>query len=83
MDFNEIKKKRQWPKADVRNPWMGLDGVVCVDPVYWCRLHEVWLSSEDVNRKKCFAKQTYDMISTYRCNCLEEKSDNPFLLHNK
>ena len=52
---------------------MGLDGVICKDPVYWCRLHEVWLSEADVERKKCFAKPTYDMIGTRRCNCIERR----------
>ena len=74
MDFSEIKKRRKFPIADARNPLMGLDGVICKDPVYWCRMHEVWLSEEDVERKKCRCKPTYDMISTRRCNCLERKA---------
>jgi hypothetical protein len=66
--------KRRYPRADTRNPLMGLDGIVCKDPVYWCRLHEVWLSEEDVKRKHCKDKLTYNMIATYRCNCLERKT---------
>lgn len=69
----------KFPKADYRNPWMGLDGKICVSPVYWCRLHEVWLSEEDVARKNCSARLTFDMIARKRCNCLEHKENNPFL----
>lgn len=79
MDFAEWKKKNTMPKADTRNPWMGLDGKTCKDPVYWCRLHEVWLSEADVAKKKCLARMTYDMIGTRRCNCIERKRKNPFL----
>ena len=79
MDFAEQKKKYQFPKADTRNPWMGLYGKNCKSPVYWCRMHEVWLSEEDVVKKKCFCKPTFDMISTYRCKCIEIKKDNPFV----
>lgn len=76
MDFVEWKKRKPMPRADTRNPWMGLNGVVCKKPAYWCRLHEVWLSEEDVERKRCRAKPTYDMIATRRCNCLEHKSQD-------
>ena len=79
MDFATMKKNCKWPKADTRNPWMGLDGNVCTNPVFWCRMHEVWLSEEDVAKKKCRSRLTHDMITTRRCNCLERKSENPFL----
>lgn len=59
--------------ADQRNPYMGLDNKICRNPVYWCRLHQVWLSEDDVKRKKCKRKPTFDMIGTYRCLCLERK----------
>lgn len=58
---------------------MGLNGVICENPAYWCRMHEVWLSETDVARKKCKARLTYDMLSTRRCNCLERKIENPFI----
>ena len=77
MDFHEYKKNQL--KADTRNPWMGLDGKVCENPVYWCRLHEVWLSKEDVAQKKCLARPTYDMLGTRKCNCIERKEKNPFM----
>lgn len=80
MDFAEYKKKHAMPKADSRNPWMGLNGVTCNDPVYWCRLHEVWLTEDDVSQKKCLAKLTYNMLETYRCRCLERKQTNPFIV---
>ena len=60
-------------KADEKNPYMGLYNKTCENPEYWCRLHEVWLSSEDVARKHCTAKLTYDMIETRRCNCLTNR----------
>lgn len=62
--------------ADKRNPYMGLDNKICRNPVYWCRLHQVWLSEDDVERKRCKCKMTFDMIGTYRCSCLERKEKN-------
>lgn len=59
--------------ADSRHPNMGLDNKPCTNPTYWCRLHRVWLSEKDVERKKCKKKQTFDMIGNYRCRCLEKK----------
>lgn len=53
--------------ADRRHPYMGLYNKICKNPTYWCRLHQVWLSEEDVKMKQCECKQTFDMISTYRC----------------
>ena len=79
MDFAEWKKKNAMHKADRRNPWMGLNGAICKDPVYWCRLHEVWLSEEDVAQKKCLSRLTANMMETRRCNCLVRKNNNPFL----
>lgn len=63
----------QYKKADQRNPYMGLDNKICKNPVYWCRLHEVWLSEEDVKKKRCLNKLTFDMINTYRCGNLVKK----------
>ena len=60
----------EYKKADLRNPRMGLDNKICTNPKYWCRLHQVWLSEEDVNRKSCRHKMTFDMMSTYRCGNL-------------
>ena len=59
--------------ADARNPRMGLFDTVCEDPVYWCRLHEVWLSEEDVVRKGCKSRRTMDMIATRRCGNIEKR----------
>lgn len=66
--------KEVYLTASKKYPLMGLDNKVCNNPKYWCRLHQVWLSEDDVKRKKCRNKHTFDMISTYRCNCLERKS---------
>ena len=65
--------KSQYKKADARNPYMGLDNMICKDPVYWCRLHEVWLSEKDVQKKKCKERLTLDMIEARRCTCLDDK----------
>lgn len=35
--------------------------------------NQVWLSEDDVERKHCKCKMTFDMIGTYRCSCLERK----------
>lgn len=45
----------RYQKADSRNPRMGLNNRICKSPKYWCRLHEVWLSEEDVKRKQAGA----------------------------
>lgn len=79
MDFQQWKQKNTKNKADFNNPWMGLNGVVCEEPAYWCRLHEVWLSENDAARKRCLSRLTYDMIGYHRCNNLECKEKNPFL----
>ena len=41
MDFNKWKEKHKPHRASFKNPWMGINGDICKDPVYWCRLHEV------------------------------------------
>ncbi len=45
----------------------------CKNPVYWCRLHQIWLSDDDVKKKQCKCKQTFDMVGTYRCGNLVRK----------
>lgn len=59
--------------ADSRNPYMGLNNKVCENPKYWCRLHQIWLSENDVKSKNCRSKLTFDMMSTYQCGNLERK----------
>lgn len=59
--------------ADQRHPFMGLDNKICKNPVYWCRLHRVWLSEEDARRKKCKRKDDFDLIGTHRCGNLDRK----------
>lgn len=48
--------------ADTKHPYMGLD-------------NKVWLSEEDVKRKKCKNKPTFDMIGVHRCGCLERRKN--------
>lgn len=66
----------EWRKADSRCPNMGIENRPCDNPKYWCRLHQVWLSEEDVAKKHCKCKPTTDMIDVRRCNNLEEKDYN-------
>ena len=40
----------EFKKADKRNPYMGLNNNICKDPKYWCRLHEIWLSENDIQK---------------------------------
>ena len=63
----------EYLQANASNPYMGLDNKICTNPVYWCRLHQVWLSEEDVARKRCNNKLTFDMLDTYKCGNLEKK----------
>ena len=63
MDYN---------KATSKNPIMGLDNEPCLFPQYWCKLHEVWLSDDDVARKRCKNKMSFDCIDTHQCNNLIE-----------
>ena len=54
-------------KANHANPYMGLNNKICRDPKYWCAIHEVWLSEEDVKKKGCLSKPTFDMLDTRVC----------------
>lgn len=31
---------------------MGLDNKICKNPIYWCRLHQIWLSEDDAKKKQ-------------------------------
>lgn len=50
--------------------YIGLYGKKIENPVFYCRSHEVFLTSEDVEAKKCLCKPTKDMISTQKCQWL-------------
>lgn len=63
----------KYKRADARNPNMGLNNKVCKNPKYWCRLHQVWLSEDDVERKHCKNKPTFDMLCTRMCTNLVNK----------
>jgi len=69
----------KYQKADKRVPNMGLNGLPCSNPKYWCRLHEIWLSEDDVENKHCRCKPTMDMIGVQRCTNLEQKDYAAFL----
>lgn len=59
--------------ADGRNPYMGLNNTVCKNPVFWCKIHNVWLSEEDIKLKKCMCKPTFDMMGSIRCGGLAKR----------
>jgi len=50
--------------------YIGLDNKECKTPKYYCKSHNIYLSEEDVNKKKCLCKLTPDMISERKCNWL-------------
>lgn len=58
------ERMREYRKADARNPHMGLNNRICRNPEYWCKLHQVWLSENDVAKKQCKHKPTFDMMGT-------------------
>lgn len=49
------------------HPDMGLENKICEFKDYFCTYHQVYLSTEDVRRKKCLNKPTFDMLGTYKC----------------
>ena len=53
-----------------QDQYIGLDNKICENPEYYCKIHLVYLSSEDVERKKCLCKPSFDMIGTHRCKSL-------------
>ncbi|MEE1256277.1 MAG: hypothetical protein UHN47_07165 [Lachnospiraceae bacterium] len=50
--------------------YIGLNNQPCINPVYYCTSHQIYLSDEDVKKKKCLCKPSFDMISTSKCNSL-------------
>lgn len=65
----------KYKTADARNPHMGLNNRICRKPAYWCKLHRVWLSEKDVEKKQCKNKPTFDLIGCVRCVNLVEGSE--------
>ena len=45
--------------ADQRHPFMGLDNKICKNPAYWCRLHQVCLSDDDVKKISAVIDEDY------------------------
>ena len=52
------------------NPAMGLNNKICQNRVYFCNYHKVYMSQEDVDKEGCQRRQTFDMMSTYKCSYL-------------
>ena len=49
------------------HPHMGLNNTICEQRDYFCRLHQIYLSSDDVKRKKCNERPTFDLIGIQKC----------------
>ena len=64
----------EYKRADGRNPRMGLNNTNCTNPQYWCPVHEIWLSEEDVEKKGCRRKMTADMLGIRVCPSLTKKT---------
>lgn len=79
-DFNSLGN---YLRANSKYPNMGLNNTLCQNPVYWCRLHEVWLSENDVQMKQCKAKLTYDMLERRQCMCLVKRKYEDYLKNLK
>lgn len=52
------------------HPRMGLDNEVCKHPVAYCISKRVYLSADDVAKKRCTCKPTVDLRGEVRCNWL-------------
>ena len=50
--------------------YIGLNNQICKNPTHYCKIHLVYLSDEDIKRKKCMCKPTFDMIGTTSCRSL-------------
>ena len=62
----------EYKKAIKGKTFIGLNGKICRHPKYWCRLHEIYLSEQDIIKKHCKCKPTFDLIGTEPCGKLEE-----------
>jgi DNA-binding cell septation regulator SpoVG len=51
--------------------YVGLYNQPCRKPVAFCLSKKVYLSEEDIRRKKCRNKPTFDMIGEFKCNWLQ------------
>lgn len=76
MGTENLEHPITYQTADQRYPFMGLNNQICKNPVYWCRLHRIWLSEEDVKRKACKCKMDFDLFGTHRCENLERKKND-------
>lgn len=63
----------EYKKAIKNKTFIGLHGKHCENPAYWCRLHEIYLSPDDVKKKRCRSRPTFDMIGTIVCGNLEKQ----------
>lgn len=62
-------KKGKYKTVD-DHPLMGLDNAVCRKPVAYCISKRVYLSADDMVKKRCTCKPTVDLIGEVRCNWL-------------
>ena len=57
-------------KTTDKQKYMGLDNKICENPSYFCKIHQVYLSEDDVARKKCLCKPSLDMLSVNKCKSI-------------
>lgn len=57
------------------DPDMGLGNKKCLQKDYYCGSHRVYLSEEDVKRKKCLCKPDVDMIGFHICPNLKNMEE--------
>lgn len=52
---------------------MGLNNTICEQKDYYCKSHRVFLSKEDVEKKGCLKKSSFDMLEQKPCSWLEKQ----------
>lgn len=57
-----------------KDPDMGLNNTICKSKDYFCSYKRVYLTEQEA--QKCLNKQTYDMMSVFRCPHLKEVKEN-------
>lgn len=75
-DFYMYQQQRFKYKISSEHVTMGLDNKVCDNPVYYCALKQVYLTNDDVRRKRCLNLPTFDLLGTTRCTSLRDIHKN-------
>lgn len=54
-------------KNDIK---IGLNNIECLNPQFYCKSHNVYLSQADAEKKGCFKKLSADMMEERLCKSL-------------